>query len=755
MHLRQGMRTNGPVCKAAARLVALVAVTTAAACGSDETDHALAILRVVVSPEVPPFQSYRFSVVDRPDVPARQVAREPGQATFTFGYYLKGVSGKLTIRAQAIDAHACVVGQGTAAVSVTPGEVSATVSLMIAVAMPDPSCSVLPDGGPSDAADSGPGDAVDDGPSDATDGGLSDASDDPAGCEAAGTCKIGAGGECGRPSDCESGACIDGRCCTASACGSCQACTGAGGVCVAVSGKDDPDSCAGTCDASGVCRSKSGQSCRATPNGCLTGATCAPDGVCCDQACRDSCMACDLPGSEGKCTPVAAGKPRGNRPSCGSGPCEGTCSNGQCAYPSRRCGPGAACAGNQYTGPGMCDGGTCVTPATQTCAEHLVCDPNGCKTTCTNRNDCVDGYFCAATGGCVLAAVKVAAGLNSSHVVLRDGSVRGWGANFAGQRGDGTYDSSEVPVNVPGLLGPTAISEGKEHACAIMSDRSLRCWGANFAGQLGNGGIDSSTVPKPVPSLSQVIAVAASHDQHTCAIVSGGRVSCWGLNALGQLGNGSTTDSAVPVEVSYLGAATAIATGHSHSCALLDHGVPFCWGGNAYGQLGNGSTEDALTPREVLVRNVVALLAGDSHTCALVEGGWVWCWGLNTSGQLGSPPADSSPRPLEVAGLRDVTAIAAGRQHTCALLAAGSVSCWGSNTLGQLGNNSAAGSSHTPVAVALPAQPAAAAIAANGGDHTCALLADGSLRCWGGNGHGQLGDGSRADARVPVAVRPW
>ncbi len=207
---------------------------------------------------------------------------------------------------------------------------------------------------------------------------------------------------------CGAGTCIpQANCCSASDCpGVCKTCSSAG-ACVAVTGTDDTDSCAGTCDATGACKSKRGQTCQ-TGSGCIAGTTCAPDGYCCNTACNNSCEACDIGGFQGTCTPVAMGSPHGNRTPCtGSDPtCGGSCTgrtDGMCTYPAKTCGGGPQCSGLNLVGQATCANGSCVTPAAQSCGTGMVCSGKACVActsggTCQPANPCKNGTFSCATG---------------------------------------------------------------------------------------------------------------------------------------------------------------------------------------------------------------------------------------------------------------------------------------------------------------------------------------------------------------------
>jgi hypothetical protein len=230
-------------------------------------------------------------------------------------------------------------------------------------------------------------------------------------------------------------------------------------------------------------------------------------------------------------------------------------------------------------------------------------------------------------------------------------------------------------------------------------------------------------------------------------VTSAGGVKCWGFGLEGQLGDGATTSRATPVAVSGLSSGVAaVAAGGHHTCALMASGSVKCWGYNAFGQLGDGTTTDRTTPVSVsgLPGAATALSAGADHTCALLGTGGVTCWGFNVSGQLGDGSLTSRPTPTAVSGLSSgVTEISAGADHTCAVAAGGLVKCWGSNGLGRLGDGSTT-DRRTPVAVL---GLSAASAVSGGADHTCAVTSGGSARCWGGNALGQVGDGT-TDART-------
>ncbi len=238
---------------------------------------------------------------------------------------------------------------------------------------------------------------------------------------------------------------------------------------------------------------------------------------------------------------------------------------------------------------------------------------------------------------------------------------------------------------------------------------------------------------------------------HSCVINNDGSANCWGANDFGQLGNGTTTDSLVPVPVSGFGSGIAeIGSGDGFTCAREVDGSPFCWGKNDFGQLGDGtSTAKSLPTRMVgLEAGLTGLDVGPKHSCAYYANGDLWCWGFNGQGQIGSGDTNTLTTPVFLSAVKS-TNVACGLGHTCAVVDT-QVQCWGANASGGLGDGSTV-DRLTPVQAGGLADPV---LVAAGNAHSCAVLVAGGVWCWGWNIYGQLGDGTTTDRTIPVAVTP-
>ena len=258
-----------------------------------------------------------------------------------------------------------------------------------------------------------------------------------------------------------------------------------------------------------------------------------------------------------------------------------------------------------------------------------------------------------------------------------------------------------VPAPVANVANASALSAGYKHTCVIVASE-VRCWGDDFDAQLGAWKNIEAGVPNffgfsavAVDGLPTSASAIAAGGSHTCAIVAGGQVRCWGSNYSHE--SGATKDAVVLVTaVEGLTSAVAIAAGSGHTCAIVSGGEVRCWGANSFGGLGDGSTVDHAVPVTVAgLANATAIAAGSMHTCALTDCGRVACWGYNVAGQLGNGSTTSSARPVLVPGIVGASAIFAGADQTCVRIGS-ALECWGSNRNGVLGVSTTAMCGATP-----------------------------------------------------------
>ncbi len=314
-----------------------------------------------------------------------------------------------------------------------------------------------------------------------------------------------------------------------------------------------------------------------------------------------------------------------------------------------------------------------------------------------------------------------------------DGGVTCWGQDGIRER-----------LTAAGLENVASVSTGDHphqdlHVCTLHAGGTVSCWGLGLEGQLGQGGTVGSYLPVSVSGISDAVALAAGSD-HTCVVHSRGGVSCWGAGSLGQMGDGSAAASSSPQRVPGLDDVVWIDAGPSSNCAIGIDGSLSCWG------FGGGAGDvNSFAPAKVDGLPAVASVStGWDRTCAATVGGEVYCW-----------PVAPTAQPVRVDEIEDVVAVSVGDGGVCAVHDDGGVSCWGDkNAAGQLGNGSTA---PQPRPARVPGIADAVAVTMGAGSsritpHTCVAHQSGSYSCWGGNGVGQLGDGTLEGSPVPVPV---
>jgi alpha-tubulin suppressor-like RCC1 family protein len=265
-------------------------------------------------------------------------------------------------------------------------------------------------------------------------------------------------------------------------------------------------------------------------------------------------------------------------------------------------------------------------------------------------------------------AVAVSAGDGHTCALTQAGAVECWGDNSHGQLGNSSTTDSPVPVTVEITGDVVSVSAGTYHSLAVTAAGDVKYWGDSSYGELGSYSplVGPSPVPADVAGLSSGAAAVSTAEIHTCVVMAAGGVRCWGDNMFGELGNGTTGGSSTPVDVLGLaGTVTAVSSGENHTCVVTSLGAAQCWGDNLFGQLGNGTTVVSDVPVNVvgLGSPVVAISAGwggvfeswsvnggNRHTCAATTSGAIQCWGSNDSGQLGNNSTTSSPVPVDVVG---------------------------------------------------------------------------------------------------------
>lgn len=337
---------------------------------------------------------------------------------------------------------------------------------------------------------------------------------------------------------------------------------------------------------------------------------------------------------------------------------------------------------------------------------------------------------------------------------------------------------SHLNRNYPGstagsIYSISTILAGWNTSCVVMNNHAMKCWGDGGMGRLGNGQWNNRADPVSVNlggngGSTNAAEVSQGLSHHYCAVMTDGTMQCWGEDYWGQNGHGSGGGwhggDATPVQVTMPTGRTAVtvANGFHHSCAIMDDYSLYCWGDNRKGQLGTGSTTGSTAPginTPTLItlpanKTAIAASGGYDASCIILNDFSGMCTGYNDDGQLGIGNTSNMTSFTEISVLpanSNLVAISMGVRHTCGLLDNGSVYCWGWGSSGQLGDGTTETRNNSSVQVQLPAGRTAIAID-SGMRHTCAVLDDDSAVCWGRNELGQIGDNTTTDRTTPTTV---
>ena len=399
----------------------------------------------------------------------------------------------------------------------------------------------------------------------------------------------------------------------------------------------------------------------------------------------------------------------------------------------------------------------------------------------------VDGDVNLPDAGPSVIPVRLALGGSHTCVLFDDQTIKCWGKSEFGQTGYATTTPIGDDEN-PSARGTVDVGEpveevsaGDDHTCVLLESGTVRCFGENMSYQLGypdsEHDVGDDEVPGDVPAvdIGGTVAQVAAGNYHTCVVMEDKTIKCWAQGTFGKLGYGNTSTVVVPSSVGAIAVGANVlqlAPGFAHTCALLEGNDVRCWGRGNEGQLGYNSTDnigDTQAPNTVGIVDVggevTQVVAGVYHTCVRFTDGTVRCWGAGADGALGYGNYDtigdtelpSSVGPVSVGG--SVVKLTAGAYHTCALLSDQTVRCWGRNADGQLGYGITDNIGDTEV----PSSKGAVSVGGkvldiDAGDfHTCVILEGAAVRCWGRNTSGQLGYGHTetiGDTELPHTQGP-
>jgi alpha-tubulin suppressor-like RCC1 family protein len=463
----------------------------------------------------------------------------------------------------------------------------------------------------------------------------------------------------------------------------------------------------------------------------------------------------------GACGPVAAGQPAPQgRPACAAEPatsCKttGVCDGkGACQVHAAGtvCKP-RGCADGQAVGEGKCDGqGVCKDGAAEGCGV-FACAGGACKSQCATSADCAVDHFCSG-GKCISRVVSVAAGSAQTCAVLKSGQVYCWGNNTDGLLGAGSQEPlSSRPLQVLGIEDATSVSMAFAAACVTTRRGKVFCWGQNGSGELGigtmvnQGSPGQAVIDEQGAELRSVERIAMA-SAFVCAV--GSATYCWGGNTQGVLGSTSTYRYVPRAKILLsVGAPAVLAAGYLNVYTADTIGNFCAWGSNRRKQVNDVVSEAVDEPQCQNLGGIEEIAGTINGACGRFSDGLVRCWGgLSWKDETLPPPG------LVVPDL-NATRLVAGVGHSCVVTNNRSVRCWGANNLGQIGDGGSGALRWPPSGPSsLDGRVVGLGSGANA-YHTCAILDDGSLQCWGMNQQGQLGGGTETMASFKPVTVTW
>jgi alpha-tubulin suppressor-like RCC1 family protein len=338
--------------------------------------------------------------------------------------------------------------------------------------------------------------------------------------------------------------------------------------------------------------------------------------------------------------------------------------------------------------------------------------------------------------------------------VRRNGKLYCWGADAAGQVGDGGDSPDEItaPVRIGTYEDWVTVSAGGGHTCGVRRNGKLYCWGSDEDGQIGNGGgyAFAITTPRRIGTFEDWVSVSAGNI-HTCGVRKNAKLYCWGSDGRGQVGDGGDIPElgpTAPVRVGSFADWATVSAGYDHTCGIATDGELSCWGEGTNGRLGNGSVELEEEPAFVgPFEDWVTVSAGGTHTCGVRRNGKLYCWGSDLFGQVGDGGdySETILTPRRIGAFLDWGTVSAGPGHTCAVRRNGKLYCWGADFYGEIGDGAELPNT---IRVSSPARVGTFedwATASVGETHSCGVRKNAKLYCWGGDDNGQVGDGNNPD----------